>query len=191
MESYESQLVHDMMAAGDLAAIDRLLRSLFQELKSKISSVRNPHRIAWFHHRIHGLALFRELPSPPGSTGKAGIDPEEVELCAKRLVASGDPGAIETLLHDIADELRLTALQEADRDRQLWIGQAGDILTESKAAGEDTLPHAEFVDNGLHDPDWRDQPQGLRMHGMIRWAAIVLLLLTGAVAAASLTFRFS
>ena len=129
MASYESQLVHDILATGDLTTLDKLIQALFGELGSKIPTVRNPRRLNWFRQWRESLSRIGELPRPRlSAVDGARVTAQEVDLLAKRVVESGNPGAVEELLHSIASELTLTAVIETDPERRVWMSQAGCIL---------------------------------------------------------------
>jgi hypothetical protein len=179
VSSYEIQFVREIVAAGDLSSIDKLLQTLFGELGTKIPKVRNPRRLQWFRVWREKLTRVGELPSPPVSSG-ATVDPQELDLCARRVAASGDPDQVEALLHTIATELNRNAVWEPDRERKLWMCQAGYLLD---------LNMMEFAVDPAEEDVARlealvPEAMTVRKHPVIRIVALLLLLLISLSAAA-------
>jgi hypothetical protein len=170
MASYESQLVHDILAAGDLTTLDKLIQALFGELGSKIPTVRNPRRLNWFRQWRESLSRIGELPRPRlSAVDGVRVGVQEVDLLAKRVVASGNPCAVEELLHSIANELTLTAVIEADPERRVWMSQAGCILNLNVVEAESS-PDLEELADVVSQPEIR-----LGQHVVMRAMAIALV----------------
>jgi hypothetical protein len=179
MESYETYFVREIVAAGDLIAVKDLVQALFAELGAKIPSVRNPRRLGWFRLWRERLSQAGGLPSPPGGHGTTPAHQGEAEQCAKRLIASGDSGAVETVLHTLAVELNSTAAKEANRARQGWMYQAGDILSWTLVdAGPPVLP--------VYCPLEEPASGPVRQHRGWRALAILFLCLLGLLVLTSL-----
>lgn len=186
MDSYEAHLVQDILAAGDLTAIDNLIQALFEELGAKVKGIRNPRRLSWLRHVRACLAQVGELPAPPvESEGKksGSADTVEVDLCAKHVVSSGDLGAVEILLNTIGAELNLTAVMEVDPARRRWMSDAGNILNgcvaeDSSAEPDDTYGHS----TGGEIPFAAFEAH----RGVTRVFAILLLILAGLAMATGL-----
>ena len=190
MSSYDLQFVHEMVAGGDLSAVENLIAALFGELGSKIPSVRNPRRLNWFRLWRERLTRVGELPSPPASPA-ARIDPQEVDLCARRVVASGDPDAVELLLCALARELNDGADLETDRERKLWMYQAGHIL-DLKMSDFNLEPVEERDDSypAASGQAWDEPLSHLRVPRALAFSALLFLLVTGLSLAALFTPRF-
>lgn len=168
MDSYEIRLVQDMLAAGDLTAVEKFIRSLFEQLRSVLPRIRNPRRMNWVRCQVDGLKRIDHLPGPPESPhahapGQQEIDPQEVDLCVKRLA---DSVTLDAFLLRIAGELNLKAAEEDEPARRVWLSQAGEILHQAATASPSTLSYDEIPHLSLR----------LR-HLILTVAAVILLLL--------------
>ena len=168
VDSYEIHLVQEMLAAGDLTAVEKLIRSLFQQLKSVGPRIRNPRRTNWVRCWAASLRRIEHFPAPPPfieSRNVRPIDPQELDLCVRRLAGST---TLDAFLLRVAGEMSLKAAEEDDIARRLWLSQAGEILAQAATASPPTLAYEEIPQPSLH-----------LLHQIVSAASVGLLLLIG------------
>jgi hypothetical protein len=173
MHSYEIQFVRDIVAGGDLGSVERLIQALFGELGSKIPTVRNPRRLASLRVWRENLSRAGELSLPPRRDPiPPQVDAHEVDLCAKRVVTSGDLNALETLLQTVAGELSAGSVAERDPERRMWMAQTGEILNHCSLEGQPDSPFDDAFDRDV-SRDLANYPQ---RHRVLQIASLAILL---------------
>ena len=169
MGEYESHVLCELMAEGDLASCHRLICALSKELEARILLVRNPrqrHSLWRLQERLADAAVLSENWGAGTEGDIPAVDPQEVLLCAAEVAGSGDSARLERMLRVLADELKLNA----ERIGVPWMIETAEVL------------HG--VESGERFPEfpWGAAPAG---HRAIRTVALLLLAGVSLMAAAN------